>query len=361
MDLKEIFWWDNMKREITKYVSECHTCQKVNAKHQSPAGKLQLLLIPMWKWEEIGMDFITGLPMTKNHKDMIWLIVDRLTKSAHFLAINQKDNCEKLAKIYVNEIVSKHGVPKIIVSDQGSVLTSAFWKNLQSSLGSKLDFSTAYHPQTGGQTKRTNQILEDMLRACVLDFGRACNEHLPLAEFSYNNSYQSSIKMAPFEALYGRKCRSPICWYEFRGNKEFEPDYIKDQQEIINIIRGRLKIAHSRQKSYADLKRITWEPQVEDMVYLRVSLTKGVRRFRIKGNLSPRYIRPVRVLSQKGTVAFELELPSRLFQVHNVFHISQLQKCLKVPEEPLNYAELELEPDLTYKEEPSRILTENWK
>jgi hypothetical protein len=213
------------------------------------------------------MDFITGLPMTKNHKDMIWVIVDRLTKSAHFLAVNQKDNCEKLAEIYVNEIVSKHGVPKIIVSDQGSAFTSTFWKHLQSSLGSKLDVSTAYHPQTRGQTERINQILEDMLRTCVLDFGGAWNEHLPLAELLYNNSYQSSIKMAPFEALYGRKCRSPICWYEVGGNKEFEPEYIKDQQVIIDIIGDRLKIAQSRQKSYADLKRRTWEPQVGDMVY----------------------------------------------------------------------------------------------
>jgi hypothetical protein len=190
MDLKEIFWWNNMKREIAKYVLECHTCQKLKAECQSPAGKLQPLPIPMWKWEEIGMDFIIGLPMTKNQKDMIWVIVDRLTKSTHFLAVNQKDNCEKLAKIYVNEIVSKHGVPKIIVCDRGSVFTLAFQKHLQTSLGSQLDFSTVYHPQTRGQTERTNQILEDMLRACVLDFGRDWNEHLPLAEFLYNNSYQ---------------------------------------------------------------------------------------------------------------------------------------------------------------------------
>ena len=178
-----------MKREIAKYVAECHTCQRVKAEHQSPAGKLQPLPIPNWKWEEIGMDFVTGLPMTKNHKDMIWVIVDRLTKSAHFLAVNQKDSSEKLAEIYVNEIVSKHGVPKKIVTDRGSVFTSAFWRNLQKSLRSQLDFSTAYHPQTGGQTERTNQILEDMLRACALDFGGSWNEHLPLAEFSYNNSY----------------------------------------------------------------------------------------------------------------------------------------------------------------------------
>ena len=168
------------------------------------------------------MDFITGLPLTKSKKDMIWVIVDRLTKSAHFLAVKQTDSSEKLVELYVNAIVSKHGVPKRIVSDRGSVFTSTFWRKLPEALGSQLDFSTAYHPQTGGQTERTNQILEDMLRACALDFGGSWEEHLPLAEFSYNNSYQMSIKMAPFEALYGRKCRSPICWFETGENKELE-------------------------------------------------------------------------------------------------------------------------------------------
>jgi hypothetical protein len=150
MDLKELFWWNNMKREIAKYVSECHTCQKVKAEHQSPAGLLKPLAIPKWTWDEVGMDFITGLPMTKNKKDMIWVVVDRLSKSAHFLPVNQKDNSEKLIEIYVKEIVSKHGVPEKIVSDRGSVFTSAFWKQIQEALGSQLDFSTTYHPHTGG-------------------------------------------------------------------------------------------------------------------------------------------------------------------------------------------------------------------
>jgi hypothetical protein len=236
MDLKELFWWNNMKREIAKFVSECHTYQRVKAEHQSPAGLMQPLSIPEWKWEEIGMDFITGLPLTPKKKDMIWVIVNRLTKSAHFLAINQKDSGEKLINLYVQEIVSKHGVPKTIVSDQGSVFTSAFWTQLHEALGSKLDFSTSYHPQTGGQTERTNHILEDMLRACALDFGGSWEEHFPLAEFSYNNSYESSIQMAPFEALYGWKCRSPICWYEPGASKEFHLDYVKEKQHVIDII-----------------------------------------------------------------------------------------------------------------------------
>jgi hypothetical protein len=146
MDLKELFWWNNMKREIAKFVSECHTCQRVKAERQSPAGLMQPLSIPEWKWEDIGMDFITGLPLTPKKKAMIWVIVNRLTKSAHFLAVNQKDSGEKLINLYVQEIVSKHGVSKTIVSDRGSVFTLAFWTQLHEALGSKLDFSTAYHP-----------------------------------------------------------------------------------------------------------------------------------------------------------------------------------------------------------------------
>jgi hypothetical protein len=323
MDLKELFWWNNMRREIAKFVSECHTCQRVKVEHQSPVGLMQPLNILEWKWQEIGMDFITRLPLTPKKKDMIWVIVDRLTKSAHFLAVNQKDSREKLVNLYAQEIVSKHGVPKTIVSDRGSVFTLAFWKQLHEALESKLDFSTAYHPQKGGKTERTNQILEDMLRACALNFRGSWEEHLPLAEFSYNNSYQSSIQMAPFEALYGRKCQSPISWYETGASKEFHPDYVKEKQHAIHIIRDRLKIAQSRQKSYADLKRRTSEPQVGDMVYLKVSPMKGVHRFGVKGKLNPRYTGPFKILSQSRGVAFELELRKKLSQVHNV----TLQVC----------------------------------
>jgi hypothetical protein len=252
-------------------------------------------------------------------------------------------------------------VPKKIVSDRGSVFTSTFWRDLHTALGSQLDFSTAYHPQTGGQIERTNQILEDMLRACALDFGGSWDEHLPLAEFSYNNSYQSSLKAAQFEVLYGRKCRSPICWFEPGGNHEFETDFIQEKQGIINTIRDRLKIAQSRQKSYADQKRRTWEPKVGDLVYLKVSPMKGIKRFGIKGKLSPRYIGPFKILSQNRSVAFELELPAKLKKVHNVFHVSQLRKCLIAPEDSITHDDLDLQADLTYEEKPIKILEENWK
>jgi hypothetical protein len=182
----------------------------VKVEHQRPAGLLQPLKIPEWKWEEIGMDFIVGLPRTQARYDSIWVIVDRLTNVAHFILVKMTYSGAKLAELYVSRIVCLHGVPKKIVSDRGSQLTSKFWEKLHESKDTKLNFSFAYHLQMDGQTKRTNQILEDMLRACALKYGKGWDKSLPYAEFSYNNSYQASIQMAPYEALYGRQCRNPL-------------------------------------------------------------------------------------------------------------------------------------------------------
>ncbi|GJT63704.1 putative reverse transcriptase domain-containing protein, partial [Tanacetum coccineum] len=211
-DLKKLYWWPNMKAIIAEYVSKCLTCSRVKAECQKPSGLLVQPEIPMWKWERITMDFVTKLPKTSTGHDAIWVIVDRLTKSAHFIPIRATDSMETLTRLYIKEIVSRHGVPISIISDRDSHFTSRFWQSLQNALGTQLDMSTAYHPETDGQSERTIQTLEDMLRACVIDFGKGWDKHLPLVEFSYNNSYHASIKAAPFEALYGRKCRSPICW-----------------------------------------------------------------------------------------------------------------------------------------------------
>ncbi|GJT40460.1 putative reverse transcriptase domain-containing protein [Tanacetum coccineum] len=207
-----------MKKDIAMYVSKCLTCSKVKAEHQKPSGLLQQPEIPEWKWENITMDFINKLPRTRSGHDSIWVIVDRLTKSAHFLAVREDFKTEKLARLYINEIVARHGVPVSIISDRDSYFTSRFWQSLQKALGTRLDLSTAYHPETDGQSERTIQTLEDMLRACAIDFGGNWDTHLPLVEFSYNNSYHSSVKCAPFEALYGRKCRTPIAWAENHKN-----------------------------------------------------------------------------------------------------------------------------------------------
>ncbi|GJX44541.1 reverse transcriptase domain-containing protein [Tanacetum coccineum] len=185
---------------------------KVKAECQKPSGLLVQPKIPMCKGEaRTIMDLLQKYPKPSNGNGYIWVIVDRLTKSAHFIPIRATDSMETLTRLYIKEIVSRHGVPISIISDHDSHFTSRFWQSLQNALGTQLDMSTAYHPETDGQSERTIQTLEDMLRACVIDFGKGWDKHLPLVEFSYNNSYHDNIKAAPFEALYGRKCSSPIC------------------------------------------------------------------------------------------------------------------------------------------------------
>ncbi|GKE13802.1 reverse transcriptase domain-containing protein [Tanacetum coccineum] len=263
-DLRDMYWWSGMKRDIAIYVSKCLTCTKVKAEHQRPSGLMQQLEIPEWKWDKITMDLITKLPRSRSGHDAIWVIVDRLTKSAYFLAIREDFNTEKLARLYIDEIVARHGVPVSIILDQDGRFTSYFWKMVQKALGTRLDLSTAYHPQTDEQSKRTIQTLEDMLRACVIDFGGSWDVHLLLAEFSYNNSYHSNIRCAPFEALYGRKCISPGLWVEIGEGNLIEPKLVLEIIDKVVLIKEKLKAARDRQKSYADKRGKPLEFEVGD-------------------------------------------------------------------------------------------------
>nr|GEX77918.1 putative reverse transcriptase domain-containing protein [Tanacetum cinerariifolium] len=241
-DLKRLYWWPNIKAEIATYVSKCLTCAKVKIEYQKPSGLLVQPEIPQWKWENITLDFVTKLPKTTAGQDMIW-------------------------------------------------------KSFNKALGTRLDMSTAYHPETDGQSERTIQMLEDMLCACVLDFGKGWDKHLPLVEFLYNNSYHTSIKAAPFETLYGRKCRSPICWAE-----------------------------------------------------------KGVIRFGKRGKLNPRYIGPFKVLAKVGTVAYRLELPEQLIRVHSTFYVSKLKKCMADEPPAIPLDEIQVDDKLNFIEEPVEIM-----
>ncbi|KAD5318085.1 hypothetical protein E3N88_18031 [Mikania micrantha] len=323
-DLRAFYWWPGMKKDIAEYVGRCLTCAKVKAEHQKPSGLLEQPEIPLWKWEQIAMDFVTKLPRTSSGHDTIWVIVDRLTKSAHFLPMRETYTMDKLAKLYINEIVVRHDVPLSIISDRDSRFTSRFWQSLQKSLGTQLNLSTSYHAQTDGQSERTIQTLEDMLRTCVLDFGVNWDSHLPLIEFSYNNSYHSSIGCAPFEALYGRKCR--------------------------------LQATRSRQKSYADKRRKPLEFQVGDRVMLKVSPWKGVVRFAKKGKLTPRYVGPFDIIERIGPVAYRLSLPDELSGVHDVFQVSNLKKCLADETLIIPIEEIQLDEHLRFVEEPLEIM-----
>ncbi|WVZ75952.1 hypothetical protein U9M48_023964 [Paspalum notatum var. saurae] len=337
-DLKQKFWWTRMKREIAKNVSECDVCQRIKADHLKAAGMLQPLTIPTWKWEDVHMDFIVGLPHTQKGYDSIWVVIDRLTKSAHFIPVKT-----------------------IYRAKQGSLFVSHFWEQIQDALETNLIRSSTYHPQTSGQVERVNQILEDMLRARALTYSTKWDECLPLAEFAYNNSYQKSLEMAPFEALYGRRCRTPLNWSEPGERVSFGPDLVTQAEEQVKHIHENLKRAQSRQKSYSDRRRRPLAFQKDDHVYLRVSPMKGVHRFGVKGKLAPRYVGPFKIIEQCGPIAYRLELPSYLAAVHDVFHVSQLKKCLRVPEEVVDTSQIQIEADLTYEEKPIKVLDQKTK
>ncbi|GAU48777.1 hypothetical protein TSUD_406200 [Trifolium subterraneum] len=311
-DLKKLFWWPRMKKEIAEYVYACLVCQKSKIEHQKPSGLLQPLFIPEWKWDSIAMDFVGGLPKTAKGNEVIWVVVDRLTKSAHFIAIKTGTLVPRLAEIYVEQIVRLHGIPFSIVSDRDPRFTSRFWESLQEALGTKLRLSSAYHPQMDGQSERTIQSLEDLLRACVLEQGESWDSCLPLIEFTYNNCFHSSIGMAPFEALYGRRCRTPLCWYESGENVVLGPNIVQETTEKIRMIKEKMKAYQSRQKSYHDKKRKDIEFQEGDHVFLRVTSTTGVGRALKSKKLTLKFIGPYQISERIGKVAYRIALPDNL-------------------------------------------------
>ncbi|CAA7043816.1 unnamed protein product [Microthlaspi erraticum] len=301
------------------------------------------------------MDFVTGLPMC-GKVDSIWVIVDRLTKSAHFLAINKHDKADALAKIYVEEIVKLHGVPASIVLDRDARFSSAFWKALQKRFSTKVHMSTAYHPQTDGQLERTIRTLEDLLRACVLDWGGKWKDYLPLAEFSYNNSFQASIGMSPYEALYGRPCRTPLCWTQVGERSLFGRDFVEETTERIRVLKLKMKEAQDRQKSYADKHRRELEFQVGDLVYLKLITFKGKDKAAATGKLKPRYMGPYKILERIGLVAYKLELPPALVAFHPVFHVSLMKRCVTNGENVVAEPPSDLQDNLTVEGRPVRII-----
>nr|GFB39398.1 DNA/RNA polymerases superfamily protein [Tanacetum cinerariifolium] len=327
-DMKKLYLWPNMKADIATYVRKCLTCAKVKAEHQKPSELLVQPKIPEWKWDNITMDFVTKLPKSSQGYDTIWVIVDRLTKSAIFTPIRETDPMDRLARIYRLSRGMEYLSQSLVIATL----------------------------ETDGQKERTIQTLEDMLRACAIVFGKGWVNHFPLVEFSYNNSYHASIKAAPFEALYCRKCRSPICWTEVGEAQILGPELIQETTEKIVQIKKRMQAARDRQKSYTDLKRKQMEFQVGDKVMLKVSPGKGVVRFGKRGKLNPGYVGPFKVLEKIGKVSYKLELPEELSRVHNTFHVSNLKKChadepLAVPLDGLHF-----DDKLYFIEEPVEIV-----
>ncbi|GJZ59132.1 putative reverse transcriptase domain-containing protein [Tanacetum coccineum] len=311
-DMKKLYWWPNMKADIATYVSKCLTCAKVKAEHQRPSGLLVQPEIPEWKWDNIMMDFITKLPKSSQGLDTIWVIVDRLTKSAHFLPIRENDPLDKLARLYLNRIVTRHGIPVSIICDRDGKFTSNFWRSFQKALGTELSMSTA--------------------------------------------AYTSKPKAAPYEALYGRKCRSPVCWAEVGEAQLTGSEMIQETTENIILTKQRIQDAQDRQNSYADLKRKPMEFKVGDRVMHKVSPWKGVVRFIKRGKLNPRYVGPFKVLARVGDVAYRLELPQELSRVHPTFHVSNLKKCYADEPLAMPLEGVHIDDKLQFVEEPVEIM-----
>ncbi|GKB52826.1 putative reverse transcriptase domain-containing protein [Tanacetum coccineum] len=279
-------------------------------------------------WDNVMMDFITKLPMSSQGFDTIWVIVDRLTKSAYFLPIRENDPLDKLAMLYMNMTVARHGIPASIICDRDGRFTSNFWRSFQKALGTDISMSTAYHLETDSQSERTIQTLEDMLRACA----------------------------APYEAMYGRKCRSSVCWAKVGEAQLTGPELIQETTEKIVLIKQRMQAAQDRQKSYADRKQKPMEFEVGDRVILKVSPWKGVVRFGKRGKLNLRYVGPFRVLAKVGKVAYRLELPQELSRVHHTFRVSNLKKCYADKPLVMSLEGIHVDDKLQFMEEPVEIM-----
>ncbi|XP_073153742.1 uncharacterized protein [Henckelia pumila] len=340
--------WVPAVDSLREYVmTEAHT---VKVEYQRPAGLLKSLPIPTWKWEYVTMNFVIGLSITPRRMNSIWVIVDMLTKAAHSLPVRNNFSMNQYAELYIREVVRLHGVPARIVSDKDPRFTLNFWKSLHHGLGKKLAFSTAFHPQADGQSERVIQILEDLLRACMINFGGNWESKLPLVEFTYKNSYQATIGMAPYETLYGRKCRTPLHWDKVGERAVLGPKIVQQTIDMIAKVKDRILTAQSRQKSYADKRRRDLEFQVGDHVFLKVSPWKGVLRFGKKGKLSPRYIGSFEILDKVGTRAYRVALPPNLEGVHDVFHVSMLKKYISNPSHVIHHEPVHWTPDLSYEE-----------
>nr|KYP71426.1 Retrotransposable element Tf2 [Cajanus cajan] len=258
-------------------------------------------------------------------------------------------------------MVRLHGVPSSIIFDRDPRFTSRFWQSLHQALGTKLKLSFAYHPQTDGQSERTIQSLEDLLRACVLDHLGSWEEVLSLVEFTYNNSFHASIGMTPFEALYGRRCRTPLCWYQDGESVVVGPELIQQTIEKVKMIQERMKTAQSRQKSYADKRRKPLEFAEGEHVFLKVTPTSGVGRALKARKLTPRFVGPHQIIQHVGPVAYRLALPPSLSNLHDVFHVSQLRKYVHDPSHVVELDDVQVKENLTFEKLPVAVVDHKLK
>ncbi|KAL3699316.1 hypothetical protein R1sor_017338 [Riccia sorocarpa] len=354
--LQRIFYWPKMKEDTATYVRSCRECQQIKATNQSPAGLLQPLPIPSKRWEHVSMDLVCELPMTKTGFDSIVVFVDKLSKMIHLCPTRKDVSAPELAQLYLRTVVRHHGLSQVIITDRGTQFTSLFWRTLFGLFKTKLAFSTAYHPQTDGQTERANRTIEDMLRAFTMEEQESWDNLLPLVEFAYNNSTNSSTSVSPFFLMYGEH---PLTHAALLGRSSLTPittkveavnEFVNRIQEGVARAKTKLQIAQNRQKQYADLHRRHEEFEVGEKVWLSTTNLKliGCRK------LNPRFVGPFTIKRRIGTVAYELDLPSTM-RIHPVFHVSLLRRYVSRPPELGAANDARPPPDLIEGEEEFEV------
>jgi hypothetical protein len=331
--VKKDLFWDGLKTDVQRFVAECLVCQQNKVETIKTPGLLQPLSIPSQRWEEVSMDFITGLPKSEG-KSVIMVIVDRLTKYAHFCALSHPFKASTVATAFMETVQKLHGSPKIIVSDRDPIFTGHFWTELFSCLGTQLAHSSSYHPQSDGQTKIVNKCLEGYLRCFVSDKQAQWLKWLPLAEWWYNTSFHTATKMTPFMALYGYHPPSITSSLKEKSKVQAVEDHIENQQQVLQILKDNLTMAQNRMKQQADQHRSERSFEVGDWVFLRLQPYKqmSLKQAKKDNKLSPKYYGPYKVFQKIGTMAYKLELPASS-RVHPVFHVSCLKKVIgdKIP------------------------------
>lgn len=343
--LSTLFYWPGMHADVKNFIRKCDVCQYSKYDPHFPYGLLQPLPIPNQVWEDISMDFITNLPPSAN-RTVIWVVVDRLSKFAHFVALPTSFSAQQLASVFVSEIYRLHGVSKTIVSDRDKLSISKFWKELFQRLGTTLAYSSSYHPQTDDQTEVLNRCLETYLLCFVSEEPQQWTKFLPLAELWYNSSYHSTIGMSPFEALYGRVPPSVLTYVPGSSKVAFLDELLTEKHEILKLLKFNLTRARHRMTQQANMKRMDKSFQVGQWVYLKLQPYRQISvKQRASQKLAKRYYGPFCILRKIGSVAYELELPPSA-RIHPVFHVSLLKLCHGQPTiqvTPLPAAQSDLE------------------
>jgi hypothetical protein len=321
-NIERFFWWPGLHTEVKQYVKTCDACQRNKPSNQKPAGLLQPLPVPEEKWDVVTMDFITSLPMTTSGFDAITVIVDKLTKMCHLAPVTKDISGVEVAKLFVDRVYCLHGLPKIIISDRDTKFTSEFWEQLHAILGTKLKFSTAFHPQTDGQTERMNRVLEDMLRHYIDPSQTDWDQHLSIAEFAINNAYHEGMKATPFWLNNFKHPRTPLSLH-LKSSTSVEARHLADRLvDDLKIAKQSLLSAQQRQATHANKRRRKLVFKVGEEVMLS---TANIRLKAVGSpKLLPRYVGPFKVTEKLSAVVYRLVLPER-WRIHDAFHVSLLK------------------------------------